>query len=156
MSTETRQSAEVATAAGTTQSERRPQNEWASERHVYEPHFVGLPPIPQYLREVWRRREFCLELSRTQLRAEHFDTVFGVVWMVLNPMLLAAVYFLLVDVIRHGHHPPAFFAHLVAGIFAYYMISGAIRQSVKSVTNGSNLILNSSFPRMLLPLTEVV
>jgi ABC-type polysaccharide/polyol phosphate export permease len=156
MSTETPQSAEVASAAGTAADRRRPQNEWASERHVYEPHFVGLPPIGQYLREVWRRREFCFELSRTELRAEHFDTVFGIVWMVLNPMLLAAVYFVLVDVIRHGHHPPGFFAHLVAGIFAYYMISGAVRSSVKSVTNGGSLILNSSFPRMLLPLTEVV
>src|SRR3954468_4986879 len=121
-------------------------NEWAAATHVYEPHVVGLPPIRQYLREVWRRREFAVELSRTKLRAEHFETVFGQLWLVLNPLLVAGVYFLLVDIVRHGHPPPGFFAHLVAGIFAYYMISGAIRDGVKSVTSGSKLVLNTSFP----------
>jgi teichoic acid transport system permease protein len=132
------------------------RNEWAAETHVYEPHLVGIPPVGQYLREVWRRREFAVELSRTQLRAQHFDTALGQVWLVLNPILLAGVYFVLVDIVRRGNHPPDFFAHLVAGIFAYHYVSGAIRDGVKSVTNGGRLILNSAFPRMLLPLASVV
>jgi teichoic acid transport system permease protein len=132
------------------------RNEWAAERHVYEPHLVGLPPVGQYLSEVWRRREFAIELSRTRLRAQHHNTIFGQPWLVLNPLLLAGVYFILIDIIRRGHHPPGFFGHLVAGIFAYYFVRGAIGDSVKSVTNGSRLILNSAFPRMLLPLADVV
>ncbi len=131
-------------------------NEWARERHVYEPHTVGLPPVRQYLKEIWRRREFALELSRTTLRAQHLDTVFGVLWLVLNPLLLAGVYFILIDIIRRGHRPPDFFAHLVACIFVYYMVSQAIRDAVKSVVRGGKLILNSAFPRMLLPLSSVV
>jgi len=132
------------------------RNEWALETHVYEPHLVGLPPVRQYLREVWRRREFAVELSRTQLRAQHFDTAFGQLWLVLNPLLLAGVYFVLVDIVRRGDHPPGFFAHLVAGIFAYYFVSGSLRDGVKSVVSGGRLILNSAFPRMLLPLAAVV
>lgn len=132
------------------------RNEWALERHVYEPHLVGLPPVRQYVREVWRRREFAVELSRTKLRAQHWDTAFGQLWLVLNPLLLAGVYFVLVDIVRTGQRPPGFFAHLVAGIFAYYYVSGAIRDGTKSVTSGGRLILNSSFPRLLLPLASVV
>ena len=131
-------------------------NEWALERHVYEPHTVGLPPIGQYLREVWRRREFALELSRTKLRAQQSQTVFGVIWLVLNPLLLAGVYFILIDIVRGGRRPPDFFAHLTACIFAYYLISGSIRDGVKSVVRGGKLILNSAFPRMLLPLSSVI
>ena len=127
-----------------------------AERQVYEPHFVGLPPLKLYVREAWRRRAFSIELSRTTLRAQHFDTVFGQLWLVLNPILLAGVYFLLVDILRHGKHPPGFFAHLVAGIFAYYFVTGAIRDAVKSVTSGGKLILNSAFPRVLLPMASVV
>ena len=67
---------------------------------------VGLPPVRPYLREVWRRREFALELSRTKLRAQHFDTAFGQLWLVLNPLLLACVYFMLVDIIRGGSRRP--------------------------------------------------
>jgi ABC-type polysaccharide/polyol phosphate export permease len=132
------------------------ENEWASERHVYEPHRVGLPPLRPYVKELWRRREFALELSRTHLQAQHFNTAFGQLWLVLNPLLLAMVYFLLVDILRHGHRPPGFFAHLVGGIFAYYFVSGAVRESVKSVVGGGKLVLNTAFPRALLPLSTVI
>jgi teichoic acid transport system permease protein len=130
--------------------------EWATEHHVYEPHRVGLPPIGPYVRELWRRREFAFELSRTYLQAQHFDTAFGQLWLVLNPMLLAGVYFVLVDILRHGHRPSGFFAHLVAGIFAYYFVSGAVRDGVKSVVSGGKLVLNTAFPRTLLPLSTVI
>jgi teichoic acid transport system permease protein len=130
--------------------------EWEVEQHVYEPHRIGLPPIIPYVRELWRRREFAFELSRTKLQAQHFDTVFGQFWLVLNPMLLALVYFVLVDILRHGHRPHGFFAHLVAGIFAYYFVSGAVREGVKSIVKGGRLVLNTAFPRALLPLSTVI
>lgn len=126
------------------------------ERQVFEKQVVGLPPLREYLRNAWDRREFAFELSRTKLRSQHFDTAFGQLWLVLNPMLLAGVYFVLIDILRGGRHEEGFFAHLVVGIFAYYYVSGAIRDGVKSVTGGSRLILNQSFPRALLPLSSVV
>src|SRR5919197_4171196 len=141
-------------AAGVPPAER--EDWFHSERHVYEPHRVGLPPIPQYARELWRRRQFAFELSRTNLRAQHFNTAFGQLWLVLNPVLLALVYFLLVDILRSGHRPHGYFAHLVAGIFAYYFVSGSVRESTKSVVSGGKLILNTAFPRALLPLSYVI
>ena len=125
------------------------------ERHVYEPHARGLPPLRPYLRTAWRRREFALELSRSTLRAQHYDTVFGNLWLLLNPLLLAAVYFVLVDFLVRGERPPGFFAHLLAGLFAYSLVSDAIRDAAKSVTSSGALILNSAFPRVLLPLASV-
>jgi teichoic acid transport system permease protein len=126
------------------------------ERHVYEPHRVGLPPIGKYLREVWRRRAFALELSRTELRAEHFDTVFGKLWLLLNPLLLAGIYLVLVDILSRKPRGPTYLVHLVGAIFAYYFVSGALRVAVKSVTSGGGLILNTAFPRVLLPLSSVI
>src|SRR4051812_10635295 len=130
--------------------------EWEGEHHVYEPHANGLPPIGPYVRELWRRREFASELSRTKLQSQHFNTVFGKLWLVLNPLMLALVYFVLVDILRKGATQPGFFAHLVAGIFAYYFVSGAVRDGVKSVVGGGRLVLNTAFPRALLPLSTVV
>ena len=135
----------------------REENEFTSERHVYEPHKIGLPPLRPYVRELWRRREFAREMARTNLRAQHFNTVFGQLWLVLNPLLLACVYFLLVYILRgSGSRGVEFFAHLLAGLFAYYFISDSIRLSVKSVTGGGRLILNTAFPRVLLPLSSVI
>jgi len=134
----------------------RPENEFATQHHVYEPHIVGLPPLGPYIKEVWRRRSFAFELSRTKLRAQHFNTVFGQLWLVLNPLFLAGVYFVLVDIIRANSRGLDFFAHLMAGLFAYYFVSNSLREGVKSVTKGGKLILNTAFPRALLPLSSVI
>ena len=135
---------------------RERENPFEGERHVYEPHRVGLPPIVPYFKELWRRRQFAVELSRTTLRAQHFNTFFGQAWLIINPLLLAGVYFVLVDILRAGTRGPDFFAHLVACLFAYYFVQQAVNQAVKSVVSGGRLILNSAFPRMLLPLASVV
>jgi teichoic acid transport system permease protein len=132
------------------------ENDFAEVHHVYEPHLVGLPPLLPYVREAWRRRSFAFELSRTKLRAQQFRTVFGQLWLVLNPLLLTGVYFVLVDILRAGARDEDFFAHLMAGIFAYYFVSGAVRDGTKSVVSGGRLILNTAFPRVLLPLASVV
>jgi teichoic acid transport system permease protein len=134
----------------------REEDQFTSERHVYEPHKIGLPPLGPYVRELWRRREFAREMARTNLRAQHFNTMFGQLWLVLNPLLLAGVYFVLVDILRAGSRGPEFFAHLMAGLFAYYFIADSVRLSVKSVTGGGRLILNTAFPRALLPLSAVL
>jgi teichoic acid transport system permease protein len=144
------------TTTATTQPQgHHRDNDFAEEHHVYEPHLVGLPPLGQYVREAWRRRMFALELARTKLRAQHFNTVFGQLWLVLNPLLLTGVYFILVDILRGGSNKPGFFAHLTAGIFAYYFVSGAVRDGTKSVVSGGKLILNTAFPRILLPISSV-
>jgi ABC-type polysaccharide/polyol phosphate export permease len=132
-----------------------PENEFTARRHVYEPHKVGLPPIGPYMRELWRRREFAVELSRTNLRAQHFDTAFGQLWLILNPILLGFVYFLLVDILHHHKNANQFFAHLLSGLFLYYFLQQSLTQGVKSVVTGGKLILNSAFPRALLPLASV-
>jgi teichoic acid transport system permease protein len=126
-----------------------------SERHVYVPHKVGLPPMGTYLGLVWKRREFALELSRTTMRAKHFDTAFGQLWLLLNPLLLGLVYFLLIDLIRHHPRPLSFFAHLLGGLFLYQVLQTAATEGSNSVVRGGGLILNTAFPRTLLPLASV-
>jgi teichoic acid transport system permease protein len=125
-------------------------------RQVYEPHRIGVPPLRPYLHEVWRRRQFAYEMSRTTLRAQHFQTAFGQLWLLLNPVLLSLVYFLLVDILRNGHRPPHYFAHLMSALFAFHLVNGAVTQGAKSVVGGGRLVLNTAFPRSLLPLSSVL
>jgi ABC-type polysaccharide/polyol phosphate export permease len=131
-------------------------DEFLGERHVYEPHRAGLPNMRVYVRELWRRREFGFELSRSSLRAAHFDTAFGQLWLVINPLLLGVVYFILVDVISGAHQDATYFAHLLSGLFAFYYISGSMSTGAKSVTGGGKLIMNTAFPRVLMPLSSTL
>lgn len=137
---------------------RPSEDEYLGERHVYEPHRTGLPPLLPYFRELWRRRGFAFELSRTTMHAANTDTVFGQLWLVLNPLLLAGVYYLLVEIIAGGAHKKNagdFFALLTSGLFLYYYITGAMSQGATAMTQSGRLILNQSFPKMLLTLSTV-
>lgn len=131
-------------------------DDFTAERHVYEPHRVGLPPLRSYVRELWRRRQFAFELARTNLRAQHFNTVLGQLWLVVNPLLLGFVYFALVEIIGRGNRGTEFLAHLMLGLFAFRLVSTSVGQGTRSVVGGGRLILNIPFPRALLPLASVM
>ena len=131
-------------------------DDYLGEFHVYEPHKAGLPPLKEYFKELWRRREFAIEMSRATLRAQNSDTVFGVLWNVLNPLLLAFVYYLLVVVLSGGStRGPDFFAHLLGGLFAFYFVSGCMAGGASSVTSAGKIIMNTAFPRILVVFSAV-
>jgi teichoic acid transport system permease protein len=135
---------------------RERDDDYTGEHHVYEPYKAGLPPLGPYLRVLWDRRRFASELARTRMRAQNSNTVFGQLWLLFNPVLLTFVYFMLVDILRGGAGGGKFFAHLMAGLFAFQLIQISVRQGVKSVVSGGRLILNTAFPRLLLPLSAVM
>jgi teichoic acid transport system permease protein len=135
--------------------EREDVNEFTTTHHVYEPHRAGIPPIVPYARELWRRREFAAEMSRANLRAANTLTLFGQLWLVLNPLLLAMVYFLLVQVLSGGHRGWPYFAQLTGGLFTFYFIAGSMTTGAASVVGGGKLLLNTAFPRLLLPFSAV-
>ena len=128
----------------------------AADVHVFEPHRTGLPPIRPYLRQLWNRREFAFELARANLRAQHFNTSFGQLWLILNPLLLAGVYFTLVTIIRGSSRGSEFFGHLMLCLFAFRLVSTSVGEGSRSVISGGRLILNVAFPRTLLPLASVI
>jgi ABC-type polysaccharide/polyol phosphate export permease len=122
---------------------------------VYEPFKAGLPKLGRYGKALWSRRTFIKEFSKSELREQHFDSVFGQLWLVLNPLLLSGVYFILIMIIG-GATDSARYAHLTASLFLFYLLANSLTAGVKSVTAGQKLILNSAFPRIMLPISAVV
>ena len=130
------------------------ESEYEPIYHHYSPHRVGLPPLGNYLRELWHRRAFAAEMSRATMRSDYTSTFFGQAWLILNPLLLAGVYYLLITIIR-GHHDPALFVHLTLGLFAFSLVSSALVSGAGSVINSGRLLVNTAFPRLLLPISVV-
>jgi ABC-type polysaccharide/polyol phosphate export permease len=122
--------------------------------HQYGPHRAGLPPLVKYFRELWHRRAFAAEMSRATMRGANTLTYFGQAWLVLNPLLLAGVYYMLVTIIR-GEHNPALFTHLTLSLFAFTIVSTAVTSGATSVTKSGKLLINTAFPRLLIPLSAV-
>ena len=122
---------------------------------VYEPFRAGLPPMRAYMRSLWSRRTFISEFSRSELREQNYGSVFGQLWLILNPLLLSAVYFLLIYVIG-GSSNANRFGHLTASLFLFYLIANSLTGGVKAITSGQRLIMNTSFPRVMLPISATV
>lgn len=122
----------------------------------YGPHRNGLPPLKKYLTELWQRRPFAVELSRSNMRASSSDTFFGQLWLVLNPLLMAGVYFLLVAILTNRSTAnPGYFAHLATNLFVFTFVTTCANAGATSVTTAGKMILNTAFPRLLIPLGAV-
>ena len=122
---------------------------------VYEPFRAGLPKLGKYWKSLWSRRTFISEYSKSELREQHFDSVFGQLWLVLNPLLLSGVYFILIVIIG-GSTDSSRYVHLTATLFLFYLVANSLTGGVKSITAGQRLILNTAFPRIMLPLSAVI
>ena len=123
---------------------------------VYTPQRLRLPSPGAYLRDLWARRRFALELARTDLRASNTGTLLGQLWLVINPLLLVAVYYVLVNILRDRNRGADFLAHLAACLFAFHFVTMSVRSGARSITSSGKLILNTAFPRSLLPITSVL
>ncbi|NNG20031.1 ABC transporter permease [Naumannella sp. ID2617S] len=122
----------------------------------YGPHRNGLPPLRKYLTELWQRRQFAFELSRANMRASSSDTFFGQIWLVLNPLLMAGVYFLLVAILSNRvASDPRYFPHLTTNLFVFTFVTTCANAGATSVTTAGKLLLNTAFPRLLIPLGAV-
>lgn len=123
---------------------------------VHKPFRAGFPNLRQYLKDVNGRKEFIFEMSRVDRENEHLDTFFGQLWNIISPLLSAAVYYLFIFVVQGAHQGPERFLHLMAGIFIFEFISTAATRGAGSIVGASGLINNTQFPRLLLPLTQVL
>ncbi len=122
---------------------------------VFEPFRSGLPPLGKYFRSLVARKGFITEYARSELRRQNFGSIFGQLWLIINPLLLSGVYFLLIVIIG-GDGSSTRYGHLTAGLFAFYLITNSITSGTKSVTAGGRLILNSAFPRIMLPIASAL
>jgi teichoic acid transport system permease protein len=116
----------------------------------------GRPPLWAYLVEVWQRREFIYSLAKFRLEAENGRSRLGVGWVVLKPLLNAAVYGLVFGLLlqtRRGVED--FLPFLVIGVLMFEYFSTCFTTGAKSITSNAALVQSLSFPRMSLPLALV-
>jgi teichoic acid transport system permease protein len=109
----------------------------------------------RYASELWARREFGVQLALSSLKARNASTGLGLAWWVLNPLLLAAVYFLVFGIIFGNRRPDGFLGYLLAGIFPFYFTSTSMTGSVNKIIGNAKLLVNVRFPRLILPMSAV-
>src|SRR5438128_2019336 len=103
-------------------------------------------------RELWAHRELLYFLTLRDLKVRYKQTLLGVVWVVLQPLLLTLVFTvflgLVVRVTTPGLPYPIF---VYSGLLPWMFISGGILGCSTSLTGNANLLTKVYFPRVLLP-----
>lgn len=116
---------------------------------------VGVrPSLGRYLREIWRNRHFLVTLSQGQFVASHQNNYLGLVWAVLNPLLLGVAYFLIFGLLLGTTGTVQnFVAFLTIGLFAFVFVSAGFNYGSKSLIDNTSLVRSLRFPRALLPIS---
>lgn len=110
-----------------------------------------------YLRNLWRWREFGWFLAMGNLKARNASTSLGLFWWVLNPLIMAAIYFLVFGVIFDGRSgDPDFLAWLLSGVFVFNYTATTMTSGANSILANGRLLVNIRFPRLVLPISAVI
>ena len=130
--------------------------EYSNVEYVFEPHASTMPNIREYVEALWARRQFIAKLAQSDLRTLRSSTALGSLWAVLDPLFQAAIYFFLYAVLRGGQSSQVkFLPVLIGDIFLFGLTQSALGEGGQSIRRAKNLMLNSTFPRALLPVTSV-
>lgn len=117
----------------------------------------GRPPLLQYLRGVAQRKDFIVSLALFRIEAENQRQRLGMLWIVLKPILNAAVFGLVFGILMAStKNVPDFVSFLVIGVFMFEFFSSTMGSGAKSITSSQALVQSLAFPRMALPISVVI
>ncbi|MEJ2578740.1 MAG: ABC transporter permease [Kineosporiaceae bacterium] len=119
-------------------------------------HLGGRPPLRAYLTELWQRRHFALELARSRFRAKNEADRLGVGWIVLGPLINAAVYGVVFGVVLvSSARPDSYVPFLITGVFLFQFFAGSLADGARSIIANRGLVTTLHFPRAVLPFSVV-
>jgi len=110
-----------------------------------------------YLADLWRRREFAWHLAMGNMRGRHASTSLGLLWWVLDPLMLGGIFLLVFGVIlqtRRGD--PNYIGFILSGLFAFFYTRRTMLSGAMAIRNNARMVATQRFPRLLLPIAAVV
>ena len=129
-------------------------SEYSDVEYVFEPHSSTVPDLREYVTTLVDRWPFIVWLTKSDIRMKRTNRTLGNLWAVLDPLFQAGIYYFIYMVLRGGARA-YFLPTLIASMFFYQLSLGALNDGGQSVKRGKNLMLNSTFPRALLPVQSV-
>ena len=110
-----------------------------------------------YWRDVFRYRELFFMLASRDVAVRYKQTVIGVLWAVLRPLLTMMVFTLVFGRIAKLPSDGVPYALLVfSGMVPWYFFSSSVSESSGSLISNSNLLSKVYFPRILVPSSSVL
>jgi lipopolysaccharide transport system permease protein len=108
------------------------------------------------LRELWVYRELLYFLTLRDIQVRYKQTLLGVTWVVLQPLLTTLVFTLFLGVlVRVPSEGYPYILFVYTGMLPWTFFSYAISTSGNSLVSNAHLITKVYFPRSILPISAV-
>ena len=124
------------------------------ELTVGRPRRGALGSIAESLVALVQRRRLIWYLADSSLRSKGENSLFGNAWLIIDPTLQLAIYYLLVGVILRRPEP-AFPLFLFAAILPWRWFTQAITSSTESVRRMGKVMQQIVFPQIVLPFASI-
>jgi lipopolysaccharide transport system permease protein len=118
------------------------------------PPLLELARRPSPIAEVWRFRQLIALLVARELKVRYKRSLLGMVWTMLNPLLLMIVYTVVFTTILPAALPN-FSIFLLAGLLPWLYFSTALMQGLMSVLVNQELVRKIRVPQAVFPLSVV-
>ena len=112
----------------------------------------------QYWLDLWRFRELFFVLSLRDISVRYKQTVIGILWAVLRPLLTMVVFTIVFSKIAKlpsdGQTPYALMVY--AGMLPWQFFASALQESSNSLVMNAPLISKIYFPRLIIPTSSII
>ncbi|MBA3718067.1 MAG: ABC transporter permease [Actinobacteria bacterium] len=105
--------------------------------------------------ELLHHRELFANLFRRDFRVKYKGSVLGVLWSLVNPLVLMGIYTLVFSVLFPVSNVPHYPLYLLSGLAIWVFFSGALTASARSLVDNANLIKKVRFPRQIAAFSTV-
>jgi lipopolysaccharide transport system permease protein len=111
-----------------------------------------------YWRDLWHYRELLYFLAWRDVKVRYKQTLIGVAWVVLRPLLTMIVLTIVFNRIAGlGQETVTPYALMVmAGVLPWQFFSTALTESGNSLVGNAQMIAKVYFPRIIVPLSSVL
>ena len=117
--------------------------------------FAGRKSMPDQLRELWNYRSLIRNLVVRDLKVRYKHSVLGILWSLLNPLLMMLVFTFVFTVMQPNEGIPHFAVFMLAGLLPWNLFSGSVMGTASQIINNGHLIKKVYFPREVLPFSTV-
>ncbi len=110
----------------------------------------------EHFRELWRYRDLVLNLVVRDLKARYKNSLLGVAWSWVNPLLMMVVYTIVFNVLAGRSNLPNYPVFILCALLPWSFFTNAVSQSTNSIVDAAPLIKKVYFPREVLPIAAVM
>lgn len=110
----------------------------------------------QKLKEAFRYHYLLKNLVVRDVKVRYKNSVLGILWSLLNPLLMMLVYTILFTILIPNNNIRLFPIFILVGLIPWNFFSNTIMTGTGSVMSNSSLVKKVHFPRILLPTSSLL